>query len=148
MKKASDIVKSIQLQPQFKKLQNFTCISKILSMFMPTLHRFIEFSYMKNSTLFIVLNHSAGKQEFDNNIKMIKEVLNMITPEECLGVNINDIKTFVTHKPRKKAQQTIIKKTNSFYAERAKGEFKIDMFKDEKLLNIAKEIREIIKSKE
>jgi len=144
MKKASDIVKSIQLQPQFKKLQNFTCISKILSMFMPTLHRFIEFSYMKNSTLFIVLNHSAGKQEFDNNIDSIKSALKFVKPKECQETPIEDIKAFVTHTPLKKVEFTPNKMYH--YKERAKGEFDISVVHDKKLQGVLKTIQNIIKA--
>jgi hypothetical protein len=145
MKKAGDIIKSIQSQPQFKKLQNFKCIDKILHMFLPRLHRFIEFCYIKNETLFIVLNHHGGKIEFDNSIKTIKDILNYNPIEECLSLNLKEIKTFVTNKPRKRVLKKEEKITNSIYPERAKGEFDIDVFKDEKLKKIALEIKEIIK---
>ena len=146
MKNAKDIIQSIQNQPQFQKLQTYTCIKTILGMFLPSLHRFIAFSYIKNETLFIVLNHNGGKQEFDNNIKMIKEVLKYKKPQECSGEVIRDIKTFLTHKPRKKAQAHMQVESIPYYKERSSGNFDISTFSDEKLQNVAKAIREIIKS--
>lgn len=73
---------------------------------------------------------------------MIKEVLNSIVIQECQGVEFNEIRSFVTNKPRKKNQ----KKRSSvpFYEERADGEFRIDMFKDEKLKSLALEIKKIV----
>ncbi len=149
MKNAKDIVKSIQLQPQFEKLHNFRCIERILSMFLPALRRFVDFCYIKNDTLFIVLNHNAGKQEFDNSIKMIKDVLKTHNPQECEGVGIKDIKTFVTHKPRRRntLQTKALSQTVPHYKERAKGEFDTERIKDESLRSIVEEIRSIIQKR-
>ena len=145
MKKASDIIQSIQLQPQFKKLQDFKCIDKILSSILPTSHKFIVYGFIKNDILFIVVNHNIGKIEIDNNIKTIKDILKLKTPDECLGTNLKDIKTLVTNKPIKKLKLDK-KDTTSYYHERAKGEFDVDIFKDEKLKKIALEIKKIIKN--
>jgi len=147
MKTAQDIVRSLQVQPQFQKLQHYGCIHKILSMFLPSTQRFVDFCYIKNTTLFVVLNHNAGKQEFDNSIKMIKDVLNHVTPDECEGINIQDIKAFVTYKPRKNKQQVITKKTTSFYEERSRGDFFIKEFQNEEIKKLFVSIQEIIKSK-
>jgi hypothetical protein len=146
MKTAQEIVRSIQVQPQFKKLQQYQCIEKILAVFLPSLHRFFEFGYIKNKTLFFVLNHNAGKQEFDNNIKMIKDVLNHAKPQECLGVEFHDMKAFVTYKARKKTSSVAVENnTAPMYKERAKGEFTYEFFRDERLISIAQEIQKIIK---
>ncbi len=147
MKTAQDIVKSLQIQPQFKKLQNYQCIDKVLSMFLPSLHRFVEFGYIKNGVLFFVLNHNAGKQEFDNSIKMIKDVLNHAKPRECLGVEFEDIRVFVTHKQKKRSSKKVKIFTSACYKERSNGMFDVDVFGDERLRNVAKEIRDIIKGK-
>jgi hypothetical protein len=146
MKTAQEIVRSIQVQPQFKKLQHYQCIEKILAVFLPSLHRFFEFGYIKNKTLFFVLNHNAGKQEFDNNIKMIKDVLNHAKPQECFGVEFNDMKAFVTYKARKKTITSDAKTTTApVYEERSLGEFSYEQFSDTRLVNIAQEIQNIIK---
>jgi len=144
MKNASQIINSIQNKPQFSKLSYYKCIDKIKSLFSIPLQRMIKFSYIKNSTLFIVLNHPAGKQEFDNSIKSIKSALKFYMPTECSMNSVEDIKAFVTHTPDKKPIPFKIKK--QIYKERANGEFNIDI-KDEKLHSLIKSIQDIIKDK-
>ena len=142
MKNASQIINSIQNKPQFSKLSRFACIKRIESIFVPALQRMIKFAYIKNETLYFVLNHPAGKQEFDNNIQNIKSALNFHTPEECSETLIRDIKAFVTHTPKVtiKTEPKQIQK----YTERATGNFDIDI-KDEKLNSLVKSIQDIIK---
>lgn len=144
MKNATQIITSLQNKPQFSKLSKFKCINKIKSMFMPTFTRFVKFAYFQNNTLFFVLNHNAGKQEFDNNVKNIKSALNFHTPEECQELKIEDIKAFVTHTPSKKEIKTqrVIQK----YVERASGDIEINI-DDEKLNSLVKSIQKIIKAK-
>ena len=144
MKNANQIISSLQNQPQFHKLCQFKCIERITSLFMPSFKRFVKFSYIKNSTLFFVLTHNIGKQEFDNNIDNIKTALNLITPEECKDIEIKDIKAFITHTPQKKELKN--QNTNEIqrYQERATGNFSIDI-KDEKLNELVKSIRDIIR---
>ena len=144
MKNASQIIKSIQNKPQFSKLSKYKCIKKIQSIFTPALQKMIKFAYIKNDTLFFVLNHPAGKQEFDNNIQSIKSALNFVRPPECSETVINDIKAFVTHTPKKKQQISV--KEERRYQERASGDFTINI-QDEKLNKLVKSIREIIKTK-
>jgi len=111
---------------------------------MPSFKRFIKFSYIKNSTLFFVLTHNIGKQEFDNNIDNIKTALNLITPEECKEIKIKDIKAFVTHTPQKKEFKNQNTHEIQRYKERATGDFNIDI-KDKKLNELVKSIRDIIR---
>ncbi|MFA6138465.1 MAG: hypothetical protein WC667_10280 [Sulfurimonas sp.] len=144
MKNASQIINSIQNKPQFSKLSKYKCIKRIESVFIPALQRMIKFSYIKNDTLFFVLTHPAGKQEFDNNIQSIKSALKFHMPEECKETLINDIKAFVTHTPIKKAvepEQKVMR-----YPERATGEFSVNI-DDEKLNTLVKSIQNIIKAK-
>jgi len=105
----------------------------------------INFAYFKDDTLFFVFNHPAGKQEFDNNIQHIKNALNFAPPNECKDINIQDIRAFVTHSPKKKNQE-ILKPQQQNYKERSKGVFSINI-KDERLNNLVKSIRDIIKEK-
>jgi hypothetical protein len=144
MKNASQIINSIQNKPQFSKLSKYKCIKRIESIFIPALQKMIKFSYIKNDTLFFVLSHPAGKQEFDNNIVNIKSALKFYKPEECSETIINDIKAFVTHTPLK----TVVteQKTEQKYAERATGNFSVNIH-DEKLNSLVKSIQEIIKAK-
>ena len=143
MKNARDIINSIQNRPQFSKLSRFKCIETIQLSFSAPLQKMIKFAYIKNDTLFFVLNHPGAKQEFDNNIQSIKSALKYVQPKECQEHNIKDIKAFVTHTPIQKKNQIHIKKPEH-YPERAKGEFTITTT-DEKLQNIFKDIQEIIK---
>ena len=95
MKNATQIITSLQYKPQFSKLNKFKCIDKIQSMFMPSFTRFVKFAYIQNNTLFFVLNHNAGKQEFNNNVQTIKSALNFHMPKECCEILVTDIKTDV-----------------------------------------------------
>ena len=144
MKNASQIINSIQNKPQFSKLNRFKCIKKIQSAFVPALQKMIKFAYFKNNTLFFVLNHPAGKQEFDNNIQNIKSALNFLKPMECEEILVKDIKAFVTHNPKKEQLTFPIKK--QVYKERASGDVDVNI-KDAKLNELVVSIQKIIKTK-
>lgn len=143
MKNASQIINSIQNKPQFSKLSKYKCIKRIESVFIPALQRMIKFAYIKNDTLFFVLSHPAGKQEFDNNIQSIKSALKFHMPEECKETLINDIKAFVTHTPIKTVEE--VQRKVMKYPERATGNFSINI-EDEKLNTLVKSIQDIIKA--
>jgi len=144
MKNVSQIINFIQSKPQFSKLGRYKCIKKIQSAFIPALQKMIKFAYFKNDTLFFVLNHPAGKQEFDNNIQNIKNALNYLNPSECDGILVKDIKAFVTHTPKK--EQAKFKVIKQVYKERASGDIKVNI-KDEKLNELVVSIQKIIKAK-
>ena len=144
MKNATQIITSLQNKPQFSKLKKFKCIEKIQSMFIPSFTRFVKFAYFQNNTLFFVLNHNAGKQEFLNSVQNIKSVLKMHTPKECQENKIEDIKAFVTHTPAKKPQEH--KVVRMCYKERASGEVDVNIH-DPKLKGLVKSIQNIIKAK-
>ena len=143
MKNATQIITSLQNKPQFSKLCKFKCIQRIQSMFMPTFTRFVKFAYIQNNTLFFVLNHNAGKQEFNNNVQNIKSALNFHMPSECSETFIEDIKAFVTHSPIKKKNEPKIVKYS--YKERATGNIKVTI-NDERLNTLVKSIQNIIKN--
>ena len=142
MKNAQDIINLLQNKPQFSKLAKHKCINTIQSLFSPVLQKMIKFAYIKNDTLFFVLNHPGAKQEFDNNIQNIKSALNFHTPEECSQIHIADIKAFVTHTPP--IQINFTQKKPQLYTERALGNFDIET-EDEKLKELMQSIQEIIK---
>ncbi len=145
MKNASQIIGIIHTYPQFSKLNKVKCIKKIQSLLVSPVQKMIKFAYFKDSTLYFVFNHPAGKQEFDNNIQNIKNALNFAPPNECKDINIQEIRAFVTHTPKKKTQE-VLKPQQQNYTERSKGEFSIDI-KDERLSSLVKSIRDIIKEK-
>jgi len=144
MKNAGDILNSLQNKPQFSKLSHYKCIERIQSLFSAPLQKMIKFAYIKNNTLFFVLNHPGAKQEFDNNIDSIKSALKFYNPQECINEKLTDIKAFVTHTPAK--QFTFEPPKAQTYTERAKGEFSINIH-DEKLRSLAESIKNIIKEK-
>jgi len=144
MKSASDVIRSLQNRPQFSKLSHFKCINTIRSTFSRPLQKMIKFAYIKNGTLFFVLNHPGAKQEFDNNIQSIKSALKFVKPKECDALAITDIKAFVSHTLLPKQGQTVAPKLPQTYPERAKGAFEITT-EDEKLRSLLESIREIIK---
>lgn len=146
MKNASDIIKTIQNQPQFSKLSHFQCIKKIQSLFNLPLQKMVKFAYIKNQTLFFVLNHPGAKQEFDNNIQSIKSALKFVTPSECSELSIIDIRAFVTHTPTFKQHVYAKKDTAPSYPERASGTLPVTIH-DEKLNALVKSIFDIIKEK-
>ncbi len=144
MKNAGDILNSLHNKPQFSKLSHYKCIERIQSLFSAPLQKMVKFAYIKNNTLFFVLNHPGAKQEFDNNIDSIKSALKFCNPPECADETITDIKAFVTHTPIKKFSLQVPKVQT--YEERAKGEFDINIH-DEKLRLLAESIKNIIKEK-
>lgn len=147
MKNATDIIKIIQNQPQFSKLSHFHCIKKIQSLFNLPLQKMVKFAYIKNQTLFFVLNHPGAKQEFDNNIQSIKSALKFVTPDECKELSINDIRAFVTHTPSFKPSSPQPKNnTAPSYTERASGNISVTI-EDERLNKLVKSIFDIIKEK-
>jgi hypothetical protein len=143
MKNACDIINSLQNRPQFSKLSRFGCIDKIRLSFSPPLQKMIKFAYIKNNTLFFVLNHPGAKQEFDNNIQSIKSALKYVKPKECQELDIEDIKAFVTHTPTNRKSLEVLKKPQT-YPERATGNFQIQS-KDEKIKELFESIQMIIK---
>ncbi len=145
MKNASQIISSIQKKPQFSKLSKYKCIKKIESTFTPALAKMIKFAYFKNDVLFFVLNHPAGKQEFDNNIQSIKSALKYVTPDECRDITITDIKAFVTHTPQAQPKQ-LLRKIET-YPERSSGEFQNEVH-EHKLKALIASIQNIIKAKQ
>ncbi len=60
MKNTTQIITSLQNKPQFSKLS--------------------KFKYIQNNTLFFMLNHNLGNQEFNNNVVNIKSALNFHMP--------------------------------------------------------------------
>jgi hypothetical protein len=145
MKSASDILKSIQNKPQFSKLSTYDCIKQIKNSFSQPLQKMIKFAYIKNETLFFVLNHPGAKQEFDNSIQSIKSALKYVKPKACQEHSFTDIKAFVSHtlshtKEKNKTQMA------DTYKERALGNFTI-VTQNQDLKNIFLEIQKIIKEK-
>ncbi len=145
MKSSNEIIAHIIKSPQNKKILQKRCFEKLKNLLPPHLKNAILFMYIKNQTLFFVLNHPGMKMEFNYKHNLIKDLLNKIKEidKDCKDIEIKNIKSFVSNliEPKKDSYISNIK-----YKERAKGDFEI-LAKDEKLKDIFKQIRDIIKQK-
>jgi hypothetical protein len=153
MKNASQIINFLQHKPQFSKLVESECISKLKSSLLPSIRHNIKYGYIKNKTLYFVLTTSLNKLDIDNIINTIKMILNspMILQSqnflECSEFDIEDVKIYSDNKPQKKVTLYTTSAHKIHYRERAKGEIKIDLA-DEKLAQIAQDIVDMIKEKQ
>jgi len=152
MKNASQIITTIQHKPQFSKLTESKCITRLKSSLLPSIQHNIKYGYIKNNTLYLVLTTRLNKLDIDSIINTIKMILNspMILQSdnflECLDAGIEDVKIYTDHKPQKKVKLFTTSAHIDTYKERATGEIKIEI-KDEKLNRLAQSISKIIKDK-
>jgi hypothetical protein len=150
MKKASQIVSSLQHKPQFSKLLEQTCIEKLKSSLLLSIQNNIKYGYINNDTLYFVLTTKLNKFDIDNIINTIKMILNspMIKESqkfcECKEINIEDVVIYTDPKPQQKVKLYEPNSHSQHYPERAKGKQEIH-YKDKKLQEIADSILEIIK---
>jgi hypothetical protein len=150
MKNASQIITSIQYKPQFKKVLDYKCISKLISIILPSLQKSIKHGFIHKNIFYITITASLNKYDKDNIINTIKMVLNskMILEEkgfvECNNIEIDDIIVYVDHKPKIPANLHMTNAHTLTYHERASGNIEINI-KDKKLNSLAKEIQEMIK---
>ena len=150
MKNASQIITSIQYKPQFKKVLDHKCISKLISIILPSLQKSIKHGFIHKNIFYITIMASLNKYDKDNIINTIKMVLNskMILEEkgfvECSDIKIDDVIVYVDHKPKLNAN---LHTTNAHllrYFERASGDIEINI-EDKKLKTLVQEIQEMIK---
>ncbi|MCH9812413.1 MAG: hypothetical protein K0U47_00525 [Epsilonproteobacteria bacterium] len=124
MKTSKEIISHLINKPQHSQITQKQCIDKLISLLPPTLGRAIMFTYIKNRTLFFVLNHPGLKMEFNYKHNLIKSLLNKIKDIDlnCQKLEIDKINSFVSNKVTPKP--TLYKKTDTLrYKERASGEF-------------------------
>ncbi len=122
MKTSQEIISHLINKPQNSNIIKRGCIDKLISLLPPHLAKAVMFTYIKNRTLFFVLNHPGLKMEFNYKLNLIKSLLNKIKTIDvkCKIIEVDEIKSFVSNKiPTKE-----IKKQNLTYKERATGEFK------------------------
>jgi len=144
MKSSKNIITHLTGKPRFQKIAQKKCFQKVVSLLPPTLADAVMFTYVKNETLFFVLNHPGLKMEFNYKINLIKSLLKKIKhlDENCKDINITSVKAFVTNKidfnPPKE------KNPKFRYKEQASGRF-YNFATDEKLKKIFQDIKEEIK---
>jgi hypothetical protein len=151
MKNVSQIMSSLQNKPQFSKLLEYRCINKLKSSLLLSIQNYIKKGYIKNNTLFFILKARLNKHDEQNNIQMLKTILNspMILKSEklldCIDIKIDDIVFFVDNNPSKEIVLHTTNAHNDIYKERADGNIEINI-QDEKLKQIANNILNIIKN--
>jgi len=150
MKNASQIITSIQYQPQYKKILHHKCINRLISILLPTIQRNIKHSFINKNILHITISAALNKYDKDNIINTIKMVLNskMILESEkfyeCKNIPIDDVIVYVSHTPKTNFEPFSTNAHKLTYFERASGEIEIDI-QDEKLKALVQSIQDIIK---
>ncbi len=146
MKSSKEIVEHIIKNPQNKKILQKRCFEKLKNLLPSHLKSAVLFVYIKNKTLFFVLNHPGIKMEFNYKHNLIKDLLNKIKEidKDCQDIEIERVKSFVSNKIEIDKE---FKKVQYFYKERSLGEFKIETDNKE-LREIFQKIQNIIKSRE
>ncbi len=138
MKKLNDIISHFKNLPEFNRLDTFTYIRKLIDILPPRLKQGVKFAYIKNETLFFVLNHPLYKKEFETNAN---DILSLAKKYEVL--NVNEIKFFVSHTTIKNKEEDDTFEDEK-YKERSYGIFE-NHLSDEKLYKKFENIRNIIK---
>jgi len=145
MKSSEKIIAHISGKPLFQKIGQKKCFEKVIALLPPHLAKAVMFTYVKNQTLFFVLNHPGLKMEFNYKITLIKSLLKKIKDIDpnCKNMQIHEVKAFVTNKidfnpppPPPPSKFT--------YKERATGRF-YNFATNPKLKKLFQEIKEEIK---
>jgi hypothetical protein len=141
MKNAKNIIEHIIKRPSNKKILQKRCFERVKNALPPHFCNAIEFIYLKNQTLFFVLNHPGMKMEFNYKHNLIKNLLNKLKyiDENCSEIEVIDIKSFVSNKVFKKSEEKI----ERFFKEKSTGEFKIES-QNEELIKVFKNIQKEI----
>jgi len=144
MKSSDKIIAHITGKPLFQKIGQKRCFEKLISLLPPQLSRAVMFTYVKNQTLFFVLNHPGLKMEFNYKINLIKSLLKKIKDidPDCKNINVINVKAFVTNKINFNPPHPPEPKFT--YTERATGRF-YNFATNEKIKQLFQEIKEEIK---
>ncbi|MEA1915263.1 MAG: DUF721 domain-containing protein [Campylobacterota bacterium] len=137
MKNIQTILSHIKFSPEFKKINTQQSLTLLINALPQHLKNGVKFAYTKNMILFFVLKHPVFKNEFKNNISLIKALL-----KDLKIANIEKIEFFVTHSIEKRQKKTI-NETPS-YPERSYAIFD-NHAHNEKLHQKFEHIRNIIK---
>lgn len=138
MKNMQSILSHLKYSPEFKKINTQESIVKLINSLPVNLKNGVKFAYTKNMILFFVLKHPVFKNEFKNNISLIKGLL-----KDHKIANIEKIEFFVTHTIDKPIEKIV----SIQYPERSHGIFQ-NMAKDSLLHDKFEKIRNIIKEKQ
>ncbi len=143
MKTAREIISHISNKPQNSQIIKTACIDKLISILPKHLANAVMFTYIKNKTLFFVLNHPGLKMEFNYKHNLIKSLLKKIKDIDlkCQTIEVDEIKSFVSNKiPTKKTAEKVLT-----YQERSTGEFE-NLATSDELKELFEKIKETIKN--
>ncbi len=124
MKSSQKIIAHITKKPYFRKIGEKKCIGRLISFLPPQLQKAVMFTYIRNGTLFFVLNHPGLKMEFNYKKSLIKSLLKKIKDidETCQNLEVTDVAAFVSNKIRQQNEPVTVVSTFT-YKERATGRF-------------------------
>jgi hypothetical protein len=145
MKTAEEIISHLINKPQNSKIVQKRCIDKLISLLPPHLANAVMFTYIKNRTLFFVLNHPGLKMEFNYKHNLIKSLLNKIKDIDlkCQIIEVDEIKSFVSNKIKPPLAN---QKPTFTYKERASGKFK-NLASSDELKELFEKIKETIQNR-
>jgi len=141
MKKMTEILEHIKINPTFKKVNIQSMLDKLVDILPPSIKGGIDFTYTKNRTLYFVLTHQLFKNEFKSNESLIKSLLKQLNIQD-----IDDIAYFVTNKPKIRKKSTITPPLIIPYKRQSYGIFD-NHAKNKKIYDKFEQIRSLIKKK-
>lgn len=85
-------------------LTRHRCLNLLISLLPPIYHKYINFSYLKGNTLFIVTTHQGINRELLFKLKMVQSILDIIQTQKkiCLDIKIEKLVTFTDNAPIKR----------------------------------------------
>ena len=136
MKNVSEILSHLKNNPEFRRINTQSIITKFIDLLPDKLKKGIKFAYVKREILFFVLSHPVYKMEFEYNKSLINDLL-----RQANIANIQELRFFVTNKIERKEKKIEVSYT---FKERSYGIFD-NPIKNKKLHQKVEDIRKIIK---
>ncbi len=145
MKDSKYIINHLINKPQNSKILQKMCFEKLKSLLPPRLTKSILFMYIKNRTLFFVLNHPGMKMEFDYKNNLIKNLLKKIKDFDtsCKDLEIDEVKTFISNQIEPSNSKS---KPPRAYKEKSDASFDI-LSENQEIKEIFQKIKEEIKKR-
>lgn len=124
MKDSRSMISHLIKQPSFQKCEQIRCFEKLLALLPSTFTQWIKFLYIKNETLFFVLNHPCAKMEFNYKRNLIKSLLSALVNlnPECQSLRVKEIQSFVSN-VKDETPQLFTQDGTIVYSEQSKAAF-------------------------
>ena len=144
MKNSNNIINHLLNKPSYSKLSQLKCFDRLKELLPLHLKKAVVFIYLKNKTLFFVLNHPGIKMEFNYKLKLIKQWLNELKKIEknCSMLDIETVKAFVTNQIGKNSEDLELVR---YFKERSDGKFE-NRAVDSEIRELFEEIKKVIKT--